>query len=184
MNPILIKVSDSFTHTKCGDHNLWNVNSGYFNVDVVHYNINPVTLRCMVRLAFEHLGSPTWPIDMAIYSVPLKLAASLDIPLVVYGENVAFEYGGPNVKETYSARGQIKNDVVKPVDWDWWKSKGITESEYSFFKYPSFDLVDFPRFWKELDDWPIERVLSAEGLAEYGDTFGYLVGEPRRWMVS
>ena len=53
-----------------------------------------------------------------------------------------------------------------------------------FFEYPAPFPWPMPRFWKELDDWPIERVLSAEGLAEYGDTFGYLVGEPRKWMVA
>jgi hypothetical protein len=42
------------------------------------------------------------------------------IPLVVYGENVSWEYGGVLQDETYSAQYQIKNDVVKTVDWDFW----------------------------------------------------------------
>lgn len=50
-----------------------------------------------------------------------------------------------------------------------------------FFEYPVPFPWPMPRFWKELDEWPIGRVLSAEGLAEYGDTFRYLVGEPREW---
>ena len=53
-----------------------------------------------------------------------------------------------------------------------------------FFEYPAPFPWPMPRFWKELEDWPIERVLSAEGLAEYGDTFRYLVGEPRKWTTS
>jgi len=31
---------------------------------------------------------------LAIFAIPLKLAHRLDIPLVVWGENSAFEYGG------------------------------------------------------------------------------------------
>jgi hypothetical protein len=53
-----------------------------------------------------------------------------------------------------------------------------------FFEYPVPFPWPMPHFWKELDEWPIERVLSAEGMAEYGDTFRYLVGEPRRWSIS
>jgi hypothetical protein len=50
-----------------------------------------------------------------------------------------------------------------------------------FFDYPIPFPWPMPRFWKELNDWPIEKVLSADGLAEYGDTFDYLVGVPREW---
>jgi hypothetical protein len=52
-----------------------------------------------------------------------------------------------------------------------------------FFEYPAPFPWPMPKFWKELDEWPIERVLSPEGLAEYGDTFRYLVGEPRVWAL-
>ena len=51
-----------------------------------------------------------------------------------------------------------------------------------FFEFP----MPFP--WHVLympDDvaeWPLERVLSAEGQALYGDTFRCLTGEPRRWQ--
>jgi hypothetical protein len=53
-----------------------------------------------------------------------------------------------------------------------------------FFEYPAPFPWPMPKFWKELEEWPIERVLSAEGMAEYGDTFHYLVGEPRSWTDS
>ena len=51
-----------------------------------------------------------------------------------------------------------------------------------FFEYPAPFPWPMPQFWKELDEWPISRVLSAEGTKVYGDTFRYLVGEPRKWM--
>jgi hypothetical protein len=34
----------------------------------------------------------------------------------------------------------------------------------------------------DVAEWPLERVLSAEGQALYGDTFRCLTGEPRRWQ--
>ena len=141
MNPLLVCVGNSFTHTRAGIYNLRNI-SEKFECDLITYNLNHSTMRKMTRLAFEHYGSPTWAVDLAIYSIPLKIAHSLNIPLVVYGENIAYEYGGPDAKETYSAKEQFKNDVVKPIDWDWWFKHGITEEEINFIKYPSSDIIE------------------------------------------
>ena len=50
-----------------------------------------------------------------------------------------------------------------------------------FFEYP----LSFPwrlmHFWKDLGIWPLDRVLSEEGQAEYRRTFDYLAGEPIKW---
>jgi len=46
------------------------------------------------------------------------MAINMNIPLIVYGENVAYEYGGVQNQETYSAKEQINNDVAKKIDWD------------------------------------------------------------------
>ena len=141
MNPLLVTVSDWFTHTKTGEHNIRN-NSEVFGCDLIKFTTNPRTLKKIIRIFFEEYGSPTWPIDLAIYSVPLKISHSLNIPLIVYGENIAYEYGGPNAQETCSAKGQIKNDVVKEIDWDWLFKRGIDKKEIEFLKYPSMEIVD------------------------------------------
>ena len=36
-------------------------------------------------------------------------------------------------------------------------------------------------FWDDLDVWPLERVLSDEGMMQFKDTFGFLVGQPFTW---
>lgn len=141
MNPLLVSVKDPFTHTKTGEHNLRNLSEA-FEADLITYTLNASTTRKMLKIAFEEFGSPNWPIDLAIYSVPLKIAYSLKIPLVIYGENVAYEYGGPHAKDTPSAKEQIKNDVVKPIDWGWWYKKGIKKEEVEMIKYPSPEIVD------------------------------------------
>jgi hypothetical protein len=50
-----------------------------------------------------------------------------------------------------------------------------------FFDYPSPFPWHLLSFWDELETWSMERVLSDEGQALFGDTFSYLVGEPRKW---
>jgi len=47
-----------------------------------------------------------------------------------------------------------------------------------FFEYPQPFPWHIQHFWECLKEWPLERVLSEEGMAEFGKTFGYLVGEP------
>lgn len=50
-----------------------------------------------------------------------------------------------------------------------------------FFDYP----LDFPwrlmHFWRDIDVWPVGRVLSDEGMRAFGRTFRYLAGERIEW---
>ncbi len=50
-----------------------------------------------------------------------------------------------------------------------------------FFEYPRPFPWRLMNFWDDLEVWPLERVLSEEGLAQFKDTFGFLVGEPFTW---
>lgn len=50
-----------------------------------------------------------------------------------------------------------------------------------FFEYPCPFPWHLLHFWNELETWPMARVLSDEGQVEFGQTFRYLSGEPRRW---
>ncbi len=53
-----------------------------------------------------------------------------------------------------------------------------------FFEYP----FDFPwrlmHFWKDLDTWPLRRVLSDEGISRFGRAFRCLAGEPVVWKTA
>jgi hypothetical protein len=50
-----------------------------------------------------------------------------------------------------------------------------------FFEYP----LPFPwhvvRFWEDVQQWPLARVLGGEGQAWFGQTFRYLAGEKVKW---
>jgi len=50
-----------------------------------------------------------------------------------------------------------------------------------FFEYPRPFPWRLMNFWDDLKIWPLEKVLGAEGLLEFGDTFKFLVGEPFVW---
>ena len=50
-----------------------------------------------------------------------------------------------------------------------------------FFEYPHPFPWHILHFWDDLKEWPLARVLSAEGQEAFGKTFRYLVGEPVQW---
>jgi hypothetical protein len=50
-----------------------------------------------------------------------------------------------------------------------------------FFEYPHPFPWHILHFWKDVETWPLGRVLGEEGQAKFGKTFRYLVGEPVQW---
>lgn len=141
MNPLLVCVTDPFTHTKSGKHNINNLTKT-FNCDLITLSLSPDLVHRMVRIAFEEFGSPSWPIDRAIYVFPIMMSIKMNIPLVVYGENINYEYGGIQDEETYSAKNQINNDVAKDVDFSLWTENDISDRELNMLVYPSTQEIE------------------------------------------
>lgn len=50
-----------------------------------------------------------------------------------------------------------------------------------FFEYPRPFPWRLMNFWDDLEVWPLKRILSEEGMTQFKDTFGFLVGEPFTW---
>lgn len=140
MNPLLVCVTDDFQHTHAGEHNLNNL-SETFNCDTMILHLASNFNRRMTRWGFENIGSTNWAVDKAIYSWPLKIAIQMGIPLVVYGEDTTWEYGGVIESETYSAKHQISNDIVKEIPIDRLIAAGFKHEELNQIQYPSkFDI--------------------------------------------
>jgi hypothetical protein len=50
-----------------------------------------------------------------------------------------------------------------------------------FFEYPHPFPWHLLHIWKDLETWPLSRLLGGEGISIYKQTFSYLVGEPIIW---
>jgi N-acetyl sugar amidotransferase len=84
--------------TEIGRANLENLVS--LGVDHIDYQINPhVEARFMLK-AFERFGSTAIPMHLAIFNMPLALAVRVGIPLIVWAENAAVEYGSADEAHT------------------------------------------------------------------------------------
>ena len=88
---------------------------GALGVDVMEFRLDPQVERRLVDRTFRRTGISGLVLHMAIYRWPMQVALAHQIPLVVYGENSAFEYGSADESLT----GAL-------VDARWLKSFGVT----------------------------------------------------------
>ena len=139
MNPLLITVEDNFTMTEAGKHNIKNI-SEEFGCDIISLKPNIKIQKIIMRYTFEKYLKPTYYIDVLIYSYPLYMAMKFNLPLLIYGENVSYEYGGVDAEETPSALQQIFNGVASGIPIDEFTAlKGVSKKDMNFLQYPSIE---------------------------------------------
>ena len=136
MNPILFSVEDNFPMTEAGRHNLRNISEA-FGCTIISCKPNIKAQKLLMRHMFEKYGKPTWFLDRLIYTFPLHMAVKFNTPLLCYGENVSFEYGGVDAVETYSARDQINNGVAIGMPKEDILIPGVTENDIALTYAPA-----------------------------------------------
>lgn len=141
MNPLLVSVDDNFTMTEAGKHNIQNISEA-FGCHLIVLKPNRRAQKHLTRLCFEKWGKPTWYFDRLIYTYPLHIATKFQLPLVLYGENISYEYGGVDCKETPSALAQVENGVASDIPWDQLVSEHVSEEDLHLCTAPAMD-ADF-----------------------------------------
>lgn len=92
LNPLCVTATtDHLSHI--GRQNIENIKK--MGVDYIEYTANPVIRRRINRLALEQVGDISWPEHVKIFTIPVRIAVQLQIPLIIWGENSQNEYGGP-----------------------------------------------------------------------------------------
>ncbi len=84
---------DQFDQTDTGIHNLKILRE--IGVDHIHITINPKIIKKLVKKGLELIGDPYWVNHVGMFTAPINIATKFQIPIVMYGENPQFEYGGP-----------------------------------------------------------------------------------------
>ena len=135
MNPILLEVGN-VDWTDVGRKNLDNL-SDTFGCDIIQLQPNIKANRILTKKAFKELGQSSWYIDSIIYAFPYKMAIKLGVKLLVYGEDVNYNYGGKQNEEKASAMLQPYNKVVQPYNEEWLKDEKLTEKDFEITKPPT-----------------------------------------------
>ena len=129
--------------TQLGQENLNNlINLG---VDHIDFTINPKVEAYFVKKAFKKYGIPAIPQHLAIYQIPLSIAEKFSIPLVVWGENSALEYGGKDdeVNETKLTENWInKYGVTNGTRAADWIDKFLTKKKLSSYFAPKISKIE------------------------------------------
>ena len=141
MNPLCV------THTPCDltEVGLQNLNflrdQGF---DLIQVSGNRKNYKELVRIGFFKLGDCCWPEHIGIFTAPVRVAVNYKIPLLIWGENSQFEYGGPathkdnnfldrNWLEQFQMSGHRLKDVI---------SDGVNLNDIKTFLYPSDEEIN------------------------------------------
>ena len=175
MNPLLVNVYN-FSWTEAGLHNFNNM-SDIFGCDTTSLHLNRKLARKWLWKALVKLGSPTWYWDRAVYVFPIRMGINFNVPLIVYGENISYEYGGFQTKETYSAKEQINNDVAKSVEWDFWLDDDIEMKDLNAVVYPNQEEIEkaglepiYLSYFMKWDGFKNLEIAKKYGMKTLGDT--------------
>ena len=92
VNPLCVTATtDSLSDI--GRRNIENIKR--LGVDCLEVTTNPVVRRKINRLCLTEIGDISWPEHVTIFTIPVRFAVKLGVPLIVWGENSQHEYGGP-----------------------------------------------------------------------------------------
>lgn len=128
---------------RIGEQNLRNLVK--VGVDHIEFRVDPDVEREFVRRAFREKAMTGLVTNMAIFALPVRIAAAHDIPLVVYGENSAFEYGsedpslaGDRLDERWLASFGV-SDGTTAADWI---GEGLSREALAPFFVPPRDVLE------------------------------------------
>ena len=141
MNPLCVNHSPC-EMTEVGRKNIEFLSDQGF--DIISVIPNKRAYREMVRVGFFKLGDSCWPEHIGIFTAPVRVAVNYNIPLIIWGENSQFEYGGPaaqsennfldkNWLEQFQMLGHRMSDVVHD---------GIDLNDIKTHIYPSDDEIN------------------------------------------
>jgi N-acetyl sugar amidotransferase len=157
--------------TAIGQRNLDNLVA--LGVDHIDYQINPGVERKFMFDALVRFGSTAVPMHMAIFAIPAKIAVKFGIPLIVWGENSAFEYGGRDEEKTGFKLDRAwlqRHGVTHGTTARDWISERLTERELTPYFGPSETDLDaagvlavFLGYYFEWDPETTRRIAAEHG---------------------
>ena len=124
---------------KLGKANLENlINLG---VDHIDFSINPKVEKKFIWKAFKKYGSPAIPMHMAIHAIPMRVAVNFRIPLILWGENSAYEYGGDDKKNLkgieMTKKWFLRYGLTHGTYAEDWASRELKIKDLEAYKFPS-----------------------------------------------
>ena len=145
LNPVLVTYNGN-NYLPVGWRNVHRMKE-VFNADHVFYSPGVETLKKLNRLGFLIMGDMNWHAHVGITTLPVRVAAQFNAPLVIWGEHGYMDLSGQfsmNDFPEMSYRDRLEQ-FARGYEWNYMVGlDGITDSDMIPYKYPSdqvlFDL--------------------------------------------
>ena len=127
----------TLARTQQGEKNLTALKN--IGVDHIDFTVNPEIINDITKKSFLKFGDSSYIDHLCIYNLIPNLAVKFKIPLIVWGENMFFEYGG--YKKEANQRTQTSklinnHHILKNYVAEKWLSKKISKKDISPFASP------------------------------------------------
>jgi N-acetyl sugar amidotransferase len=157
--------------TDLGEANLRNLVE--LGVDHVDFQVDPRVERRFTVRAFERFGSTAIPMHLAIFNIPLTIAARFDVPLVIWGEDSAVEYvGTDNAGRSPRLDGAWvrRYGAVHGTTAESWQSDELSKRDLTPYFGPSDDELERKAIEAIFLGWffPWDPVRTSEVAAAHG----------------
>jgi hypothetical protein len=117
-------------------------------------------------------------------TVGMEMAMS-GVPVIVVGNTHYRNKGFSLDPDTWEAYFELLSNVLSNTGKFRLDQQQVEQAwNYAyrfFFEYPQPFPWHLLHFGKDLESWPLSRLLDDKGLSGYRQTFNYLAGEPIRW---
>lgn len=144
LNPLLVNYNKYF-NTSLGIRNLSNLRIK-FDVDILIQNVNPKSVKKIIKTTLRKFGSMYWPILAGHTVLPVQIAVKHKIPLIIWGAHQGLEQVGMfshlhNVEMTRRYRkdhdlmGYEADDLLSSFDT-------LNEGDIWQYRYPEDDSIN------------------------------------------
>ena len=138
----LCVVMASHLPTKEGIHNLNSLIKDQ-NVDLLKITVKPSTIKALRKKWFLKKAEPNWAEHCVIFSGVVNAALLYDIKLIVWGEDISFEFGGVQRKESKPSALEIdKSDLLNDHTVLDSLDENILFRDIFFYKYPDYEKLE------------------------------------------
>lgn len=179
VNPLCVTATTCHL-TEIGRKNIENIKS--LGVDYIEFSPNPIIRKKLNRIGLRQVGDISWPEHVGIFTIPVRFAVQLQIPLLIWGECSQNEYGGPsNASQNNNIQdrrwmeefgGLLGLRVSDLVGFD-----GITLSDLLPYTYPDESLINnlgikgfYLGYYFPWDGYSNALISQANGFTTYDKT--------------
>ena len=140
---VLCVTLSAHLQTTEGIHNL-NSMIEDLNVDHIKITLKPSFYRTVRKKCFLKKGEAAWAEHCAVFASVVNIAVIYDVPLIVWGEDIAFEFGGGQRESSTASAIEIdKSDLNKDGHKiDDWLDDDLSERDTFFYKYPDYQILE------------------------------------------